>query len=238
MTLIKIAISLGALTLISACANNPSFGPVGGNSSVNYAASSDLGAALPGREAAALQTAFVDAMDNGSAGQKTSWRGKDASGAVTPGALKVGNLRYDPKQLLDFRPGLKLSRQFETDLGEFVLTRNSNVRYGPSTDDKAVEILPSGTGVDVVGKVIGAPWMLVAVDDTVIGFVYEDLMVRRPGTELELAGGPTRTPLLCREFTQSLTYAGRTDRWSGAACKGDGGWTVLAPDENAPTRLY
>ncbi|MEL7487511.1 MAG: SH3 domain-containing protein [Pseudomonadota bacterium] len=224
----------GALALAGACSTTAPL--VGGDDArVNYAAGSPLGAQIDRGQARALAAAFVAAMDGGDA---TDWRDGDASGAVRPGVQKVGNLRFDPAALLDFEPGLRLSRSFETDLGEFVLTRNANVRYGPSTDYDVVETLDSGDGVEVVGRVVDAPWMLIAIDQKVRGFVYEELMVRRPGSELELAGGPTRRPLLCRPFEQTMTVAGVKDQWTGVACKEEGGWRLPPPVEGAPTRLF
>ncbi len=232
----------GAVCLVvvaaSACASNPVLPGLSGGDGANYAVNSKFSGELSRRDVNALAPVFVDAMENGAVGDKFEWRGSNAAGAVTPGPQGAGNLLADPWALMPFRPGLKLSRRFETELGEFVLTRNSNVRYGPSTDEKVAEILPSGTGVEVVGKTVDGPWMLVAVDGVISGFVYEDLMVRRPGTELELAGGPTRRPHLCRPFDQSMRINGRTDNWSGVACDKGEGWVLRAPDANAPTRLF
>ena len=238
MTLFKSLIAAGGLAFLTACAGGPSFGPIGGGGSVNYAAGSNLGATLSGRDVSTLYPVFLDAMENAPTGETKRWQSGAASGTVTPGPQKVGNLRFNANELLDFRPGLKLSRNFETDLGEFVLTRNANVRAGPSTNDRAMEVLSSGTGVEVIGKVVGEPWMLISVNDRILGFVYEDLMVRRPGTELELAGGPTRRPHLCRTFEQTLNANGKTDRWSGAACDRGQGWVLQMPDPNAPTQLF
>jgi len=226
------------LTLLSACVSNPDLPKFSGRAAENFAATSSIGSQLSSRDANALAPVFIEAMDTGEAGRRFNWRGPNATGSVVPGPLRVGNLLADPRRLLKFRPGLKLSRLFETEFGEFVLTRNSNVRFGPSADDKVAEVLPSGTGVNVVGKTIDSPWMLIAVDGVITGFVYEELMVRRPGTELELAGGPTRRPHLCRPFDQSLTLNNRTDQWSGVACDKGDGWVLQTPDEKAPTRLF
>ncbi len=223
---------------LASCAGGPGLGGAGARSAGSYASGSTLGASLSGRDVAALNEAFVEALDKTPAGGRATWSGPGASGAITPGARRAGNLRADPNELLEFRPGLKLSHLYETDLGDFVLTRNSNVRYGPSTDEKVAEVLPSGTGVEVIGRVVGEPWMLIARDGVISGFVFEDLMVRRPGTELELAGGPTRRPRLCRSFAQTLSVDGRTDRWSGVACDAGSGWVLSAPARNSPTRLF
>ena len=232
--MLRLMCAVGALAMGSACATGSSLsGETGAR--VNYASGSPLGAQLSRSEENALQAAFVSAMEDGEA---KSWRENATTGSIEPGAQQVGNLRFDPAALMAFRPGLRLSRAFETDLGDFVLTRNANVRFGPSTEYKVAETLSSGDGVEVVGKVVDAPWMLVAIDNEVRGFVFEDLMVRRPGTELELAGGPTRRPLLCRTFQQSMTVRGVVDQWTGVACKEESGWRLPPPVEGAPTRLF
>lgn len=238
MSFIKSAAVGVILALATSCASNSSLPGLSDRSGENYAANSKFGDRLSGQDVTVLAPVFVEAMESGTAGERVTWRGRNANGSVTPGRAGAGNLLADPRALLPYRSGLKLSRRFETELGDFVLTRNSNVRYGPSTDDNVAEILPSGTGVNVVGKTIDGPWMLVAVDGVISGYVYEDLMVRRPGTELELAGGPTRRPHRCRPFDQTISIGGQTDRWSGVACDKGDGWVLQAPEENAPTRLF
>ncbi|MEO0879056.1 MAG: SH3 domain-containing protein [Pseudomonadota bacterium] len=232
------------LALIAGCGTSGGFAGIGGK--INYAEGSALSAEMSGRDVEALYDTFLEAMEQGAAGDAARWTGASASGAVTPGPRQVGNLLADPSALIDFRPGLFLSHAYETELGEYVVTRNSNVRFGPSTETRIAEQLDSGTGVEVIGRVVGEPWMLVAIDGEIRGFVYEKLMVRRPGLELDLAGGPTRRPHLCRAFEQTIRVAGRSDRWSGVACDkagdkssdGGDGWRLRRPEEGAPVRLY
>jgi hypothetical protein len=70
--------------------------------------------------------------------------------------------------------------------------------------------------------------MLVAVDGVVQGYVFGDLMIKAPGSELELAGGPMRKPDLCREFAQRINLYSEREEWAGAACNDGTGWR-LAP---------
>ena len=229
----RLMFGLIALAL-SGCVSASNFGGAG----ANYAAGSSLSDQLGGRELSALETAFLSAMNDKQPGEEVSWRGGAASGKVIAGRHKAGNLRADPSQLIAFRPGLFLSQKYETELGEYVLTRKSNIRYGPSTETKVAEVLQSGAGVEVVGRVIGEPWMLIAVDGEIRGFIFDKLLVRRPGTELTLAGGPTRRPTLCRAFTQQMRIYARSDRWSGAACLLGRNWRLLPPPPAAPTALF
>ncbi|MEM9169412.1 MAG: SH3 domain-containing protein [Pseudomonadota bacterium] len=205
----------------------------GGPSGEPFAVGSAFEGQLPKQESRALGNAFVRAMERGETGVSYAWRGDAASGEVTPGPRGAGNLRASPTALLGFRPGLFLSQTFETDLGPYVLTRNANVRYGPSTETDVAETLRSGDGVEVVGKVVDEPWLLVAVDGEIRGFVFDELLTPRPGTDATRDGGPTRRPHLCRPFTQRMTLYGRTDEWSGLACDRGRGWVIVRDDADA-----
>jgi len=221
----------GALTL-GACASL-SGGPFGALQKINYAAGSPLGAQLPDRDAAALSGVFLSAMESGKTGAGQRWSNGGARGEIVPGAYAIANLKNDPDLRLAARDGLDLSHPMETGQGLFVMVRNSNVRSGPSTQRRIVEVLPSGVGVDVAGKIVGQPWMLIAVDGRVIGYVHENLLIRAPGAALELAGGPRRVPKRCREFTQRLSMFGQSDEWRGAACEENGAWRLAPPQQDS-----
>ena len=202
----------------------------------DYAANSALAGQLKRSDRAALDYAFVKAMNEGGA---QGWTGKKASGEVNGRGYSLGNLRSNPDERIALAvPTIDLNVIVETELGDHVLTRNSNIRRGPSNQSEILEVLPSGQLVEVVGKSTTANWMLIAVDGVVRGYVFGNLLIKAPGTELELAGGPRRKPLLCREFSQRLTIKGRgSDRWLGAACNDGTGWRLVqaAP---APQRLF
>ena len=228
------ALSVLALAL-SACSTLPS-GGLGGSSHPNYAAGSALGSQLEGRARNQLGDQFLAAMDAQS-GTTHSWRAKGARGVVIPRAHTVSNLKADPYQTLSAPRTLNVDHVVETEQGPYVLTRNSNVRTGPSTNYRALETIDSGTGVEVVGLVIGQPWMLIAVDNQVRGYVHKNLMRKAPGTDLLLAGGPRRRPAKCRRFTQRLEAYGQRDEWHGEACF-DGSWKLVprAPSLLGTTR--
>lgn len=223
----------GALFL-AGCAGGPL---PGGGGSVNYAAETALGASLSGGEAAALATAFIAAM-TAPPGAAQSWSAGSSSGVVTPGDYEVANLKPDPRTLLPVSPGLDLAYSYETELGLYALSGNANLRAGPSTSARIIEVLDGGAAVDGVGKTKGAPFYLVAVGGRIVGYVHESLMKKAPGTELELAGGPTRRAFPCRDFEQSLIRLGQSERWRGAACDRGEGWRVEPKDPNAPRALY
>jgi len=224
-------LALGAVAL-SACESLPLVGgEFSPGASDNFAQGSALGAGLSPGDRRALSLALTEAMETGVA---KSWRGARAAGAVTPAGWSLGNLKADAAvRVPAARDNLDLEDVLETELGLYVLTRNSNVRIGPGTEYGVAEILPSGAGVDIIGRTVRDDWMLVAYEGEVRGFVAEALMIKAPGTELELAGGPRRRASVCREFVQRLEISGERDQWRGAACKTDNGEWRLA-EEPAP----
>lgn len=227
--------ALGALALLAAgCASDGFYGGAGVS---GFAASSPLAADMGSRDEAALSQAFVGAVEKAAPGETQSWSSGAYSGSVTPGAYLVGNLKPDPHTLLPVAAPLNFADSYETELGLYVLKGKANLRAGPSLDARVLTMLDAGTGVDVVGRVTGAPWMLIAIGGDVRGYVHESLLVRAPGLELALAGGPSRKPVRCRAFEQSLSVGADTDHWSGAACKHDGDWRIEPKPENAPTLL-
>jgi hypothetical protein len=218
----KTLAGLAALVL-TGCGTGPFIGE--DVSRVNFAAGSALGASLSPAATSALYEAFIGAVGEG-AGATKSWAGGGASGAVTPGGFKVANLKPDPRTLLPADPGLDLAYSYETELGLHALVSNANLRAGPSNAARIIEVLDGGTAVDVVGKTVGQPFYLIAVGGRVRGYVHESLAKKAPGTELDLAGGPVRRAHPCRDFEQSLTTFGRSDRWTGVACDRGEGWRL------------
>lgn len=230
-----VSAALLAVSLAGGCATSPYLGDAG--PSQNYAEGSPLGLELSGRDRASLQSAFLAAMDGGE-GERFDWQGGAGFGWVKAGARRIGGLKPDPQDRPAYPAGLELDQPLETELGLFALTRNANVRQGPSTDHKVLRMLTAGDAIVGVGKTVGAPWVLSEHDGAVVGYIHDSLMIKAPGTELELAGGPTRRPLACRDFEQRISVGGRSDRWEGVACLENGRWTLQAPPENAPVRLF
>ena len=133
-----------------------------GPGTTSFAAGSTLDYRLNSRDRNALAEAFVVAMETGRA---QTWRTSTAAGVIDPGAYALGNLLVNPKaRISSARGDFDLAHRMETELGLYVLTRNSNIRTGPSTKNTIAEVLSSGSGVEVVGRVTNDTWMLVAVD--------------------------------------------------------------------------
>jgi uncharacterized protein YgiM (DUF1202 family) len=228
-----------AFASLAACASAPGGGggplPAG---RINYAADSRLGAGLRAAEIDALYPVFLAAVERGAPGRPQSWAAGATSGSVTPGDYRVGNLKPDPRTLLPVEPGLDLSYRFETELGLYAVTGNANLRAGPSTQARILRVIDAGSAVDAVGRTIGQPFYLVSIAGRVSGYMHESLLRKAPGTELELDGGPTRRAHLCREFLQSLTRMGETERWAGVACDRGQGWRLEPRDPMAARAAF
>jgi surface antigen len=231
----RLSFSVLAALGLAACAGGSGL-DLGG--SQNYAAASTLGAALSSSDAKALSPAFLQAVEKGAAGERFDWRGPSAFGWVKARAARVGNLKADPFDFPTVPEGMDLSETYETEQGLYALTRNANARLGPGTDFPTREMLVSGTGVIVVGKVVGKPWMLVEIGGKLAGYVHESLMIKAPGTELDLAGGPRRPAVHCRGYEQRLSLGGKSDLWEGVACKEDGRWVVKARPADEAAKLF
>jgi len=223
-------------TIVSGCASDD-FGRVLDKERINYASGSVLGIRMTSKDQRVLQPVFSHALSGGANGERFEWRGPSAFGWVKAKKTSLGNLRPDENDLLEYPQGLDISSRLETELGLFALTRNANVRNGPSTDHRVLAQLPSGTAIDAIGRVPEGDWILASVDGLVVGYVFAGLMIKAPGTELELAGGPTRTPLHCRAFEQRISFQQRSDRWEGVACLKDGVWVLNQRTSNAPVLL-
>ncbi|MEM6414993.1 MAG: SH3 domain-containing protein [Pseudomonadota bacterium] len=232
----NLILGLTGLILVSACASTSGYS--GASRGANYAAGSPLGVSLPRSEHRALEPLFLQAVSRGTAGERYDWRGKESFGWVKAGAAVLGNVKSSRNDRPPYPAELTLADKLETELGLYAVTRNANVRSGPSTDYPIMETLTAGDGVIAVGRVVGKRWFLVEKDGIVRGYIFDSLLRKAPGSELELAGGPTRKPLRCRNFEQRLSYNGRSDRWAGVACLERGVWVLQQPSENAPQYLY
>lgn len=225
---------LAAAIMLAGCASTGG----GGGGHENFAALSPLGAELSAGDARLLRTSFVQAMDAGAAGERFDWKGAAAYGWVKAREARLGNLKADPDDRPPMPAGLAINELYETEQGLYALTRNANARLGPSTDHPILVQLISGTGVTVVGKVVGKPWMLVEENGRIAGYVHDSLMIKAPGAELELAGGPRKPAVFCRAYEQRLSVGGRSDLIEGVACREDGRWVLKAPPPDEPQKLF
>lgn len=226
-------ICIAAAAALAGCASTG-----GGGGGENFAALSPLGAELGGGDARALRTSFLQAMDAGAAGERFDWKGESAFGWVKAREARLGNLKADDNDRPPMPAGLVIDELYETEQGLYALTRNANARLGPSTEHPILTQLVSGTGVTVIGKVVGKPWMLAEENGRIVGYVHDSLMIKAPGTELELAGGPRKPAVFCRAYEQRISVGGRSDQIEGVACRENGRWTLKAPPPDEPQKLF
>ena len=122
---------------------------------------------------------------------------------------------------------------------QYEVTRNSNVRGGPSTDYVIVDRLTAGSTVDVLGKVEGRNWYILAEDGAASGFIHENLVRLVENSEpVLLANADSAAPdvilattsqtTVCREVEQSVVLKDGTEETETVrACQGeDGGWEI------------
>ncbi|MCB2114405.1 MAG: SH3 domain-containing protein [Parvularculaceae bacterium] len=230
----RISVFIAALSLC-ACSGGSGFDFGGGD---NYAAASVLGAEISGSDARALELAFIQAVERGAPGERFDWRGPSAFGWVKARGRCIGNLKPDPLDCPEAPEGLALDETYETEQGLYALTGKANIRLGPSTNDPVRLQLPAGSPIVVVGKVVGKPWMLAENDGEIVGYIHESLLVKAPGTELDLAGGPRRRAAACRRYEQRISYRQRSDLWEGVACNESGRWVVQSAPADEPVKLY
>ncbi len=225
-------IALFGTMMLAGCSSLPSMGS--GTARGDFAAGSALDYRLPNDARSALAQAATDALETGEA---RSWRTRRASGVVEPASYALANLQANPRARIKAGRGdFDLGHQIETEMGLYVATRNANVRLGPGTEHQVTEMITPGQGVEVVGRVTNKSWMLVAIDDVVRGYIFQNLLIKAPGTELELAGGPRRRPLLCREYVQRIDLGAERDEWQGAACNDGTGWRAAPPEVDPETQ--
>ena len=228
-----------AFLMLTACASSyddwTQSAPQKSGANKNFAIDSALAGQISKADQTALDRAFIDAMAQ-SGTSIVPWQGERSSGGIKPGDFLLANVLPDPNELLPTRKDISTEFMLETEQGDHVLTKNSNIRLGPSTDYSIVETLSAGTGVEGLGLVQGETWMLIAYEDRVRGYVYQPLLEKAPGAALfELAGGPVRQPHICREFEQSIDVSGQKDRWQGMACDFGEGWELAG--RGGPTVL-
>jgi hypothetical protein len=226
-------IAVAAAFSLAACSGLPGLDAVGVGGGANYAAASSLGAGLAGRDLAALAPVFEQAVENGKPGERYDWRGPAASGWVRAGDRLVGELKADAGDRPPLDPGIDIAGTFDTELGLYAVSRTANVRIGPGTEHATRGQLEAGAPVIVVGRLVGAPWMLVESKGRVVGYVHESLLVRQPGSEFTLAGGPRRKAQLCRAYEQRLVVGSQSDVFSGVACRDGRDWRLAPPADDA-----
>jgi len=163
-----------------------------------------------------------------SSAKPVNWRNPETghAGVVRPGEALVSGLS-ESGTIYVGPGGLTLPNSLETALGNYELTRNANIRLGPSTDFQRITTLDKGTELSGMGRDAKTGWYLVARDGTIVGFVSDTLVKESRSGMSFLAGGPTVKARYCRTFGHDLILRdGRKDNATQTVCRrGTGRWT-------------
>lgn len=187
---------------------------------------SGIAAGWPSGDIEAHRVAFMTALDAPS-GEKVEWAGERARGSIAANEARIV-LTADEPEGKPAPVGLRTIGAMEMNLGIHVLMSNANLRLGPSTDDAVVTTLKAGTRVDVVGRLVRAPWALVAQNGRVRGYVFDELITQPAGAVSRLAGAALGTPVYCRSVEQMASVGETASEWRSIACKAPDGWRVTA----------
>ena len=222
-------------TFISACTTQsgaPVYGPGGLGAQGQPVYGLERGArfetSLSGNDREAIAVAAGDLLFSGEPGTLRPWNG---------GAGNGGQIRLGTTYLLglDTASGAPVAAPSAIDAsvplspasGNFVTTKNANVRLGASTTAMVNETLNQGTVVRAYGQDRVGDWYLIGVADSVLGYVSGQLLSPTGGGDPVLAGGSPRRPRICRDINITMTtFDARNDAWTAFACKTDTGWSV------------
>ena len=118
----------------------------------------------------------------------------------------------------------------------FEATSTVNVRSGPGTEYRVVDRLTSGEKVQVIGKVQGANWYVIARDGVASGFVHGAYLVpTSTANSAQIASSPppgaevveVSAVQTCRVVVQQVQLAdGREIEDRVKVCPGPAGWEV------------
>ncbi len=173
--------------------------------------------------------AAIELALNAPGALSTRWgkEGDGNSGRVTPGTGLITGLT-DGREIFRAPAGIHVATPLETALGQYRLVQNANVRLGPTISARRLTTLPGGTQVRAIGRDNRTNWYLIVRVDTVVGYIYGPLMEKVADDDLVLTGGPTVRPTYCRAFLHDIRMDdGRSEKWSGAACrKPNGNWAI------------
>lgn len=196
--------------------NERALGAVVG-AAIGAAAGSWVGCRMQSTDQARAQQAARTALDRG---VSQSWSNPQTGAS---GRVDVVSSSYGPPvagSSLRFAPGLQTLASYEMTSGPYYAAKKANLRAGPSTGAPVVGKLAKGESFDALGKVSGAPWVLVGRYGQAVGYVSESLV--RPSGDYSPAQAP------CRVIAQTINapgYGAATERYN--ACRdGRGEWQL------------
>lgn len=169
-------------------------------------------------------------------GNSSQWTNPETG---VSGSAKVKDVSTSVKQaeVLVLKDKVQEIPPLELDGGVYTVNTGSNLRGGPGTDYKVVDKLSAGSEVDVVGKVEGQPWYMLADAGVAKGFIHSSLVTptgrlseitnvasSQPGVEKVQVS----TRVTCKTIEQQVTTAeGKSASQTVRACQNsDGSWAI------------
>ena len=185
-------------------------------------------ASLTGNDRQAIAMAAGDLLASGQSGAVRAWNG----GYGDAGEIRLGTTYLIGLDAAQGAPvpaptGIDTSVPLAPASGNYVTTKNANVRLGASPSAMVSETLNAGTKLRAYGYDRAGDWYLVGAPDAVLGYVSGQLLSATGGGDPVLAGGSPKRPRLCRDVNLSLTTQdARSDSWTSFVCQTETGWEV------------
>lgn len=185
--------------------------------------------------------------DSATTGETITWDNPE-TGVSGTARVKNSTKRSETTQVAVLKDRIETVPEIDF-IGEDRTARSgSNVRGGPGTDYRVVDTLVAGQTVEVVGRVQGSNWLMIAQDGAGSGFVREDLLAAAPtqtaqaraatleertnALEQRVAAGDVGTVSVqaereCRQIEQEIVLAdGSSEIETITSCRGPNGWEL------------
>lgn len=187
-----------------------------------------IGRRLDGPQSQGVTQASQQALETG---QPVSWTSAD--GAVSTDA-RVVETQWRPAPqgpsplgVVETVPTIELIG------APYAARSNSNLRGGPGTDYAIMDTLRAGETVQVVGRVVGADWLMVSRDGVGRGFVFANLLNPAAPTAADGARTASTAEIAgvreCSVLEQTVrTRDGESETMRARACRdASGQWVVM-----------
>lgn len=184
---------------------------------------------MSGADREALAVAAGALLNASTSEASRSWRSRSGlSGTIRLGAPYLVGLDSVSGARVPAPLGIDTSTPLVAATGNFVTSKNTNVRLGASTNAMVKQTVPEATILRAYGRTRSGDWILVGVANQILGYAYAELLEAAGGGDPILAGGSARRPQLCRDvWMVGSELGGAQESWSSLACRSDSGsWQV------------
>ena len=151
-----------------------------------------IGKHLGRNDQAALQARAASALATAEDGETVEWSSTESGAKAT---ITTRNTREETKEIDILRdervaspPALDIVGKPYASVGSSV-----NLRAGPSTSTRVVGSLDKGEIVHAIGKVQGAPWVVIGKNNIAMGYVHESLVAEHDESAVQQQATLTST---------------------------------------------